>query len=186
MKTVQKARFHTTGLFGQTKRADGRFHNAAVYTTPSDNTGKEKMMNRAVSLVGIVLGVWMWAVAANAQDTDPPNPFNLVAPANGVWTNATPAFEWDTATDNVGIAKYKLYVDPAGSNCSGAPTVGDISSSATAYLWGEHRIGSKTPATSPRRVWMAYDSTRGSPLGAAVATSTTHGNGTNDMDTAHR
>ncbi|MEK7606635.1 MAG: hypothetical protein AAB444_00320, partial [Patescibacteria group bacterium] len=122
-------------------------------------------MNRSVSLVAIVLGVWMWAFAANAQDTTPPNPFNLVAPANGVWTNATPYFDWDTAADNVGIAKYKLYVDPAGSNCSGAPRVDDISPSASAYSWGEH-LGwiQRTPATNPSaRSFhaMAYDSTRG-------------------------
>ncbi|MGH2661890.1 MAG: S8 family serine peptidase [Actinomycetota bacterium] len=44
-------------------------------------------------------------------DAIPPEPFSLVAPTDGATvTTRTPQFSWDSATDNMGIAKYQLWV----------------------------------------------------------------------------
>gem|GEM_PF-2691852 len=45
-------------------------------------------------------------------DSAPPLPFNLQSPANGVWTQATPLFEWEQAVDTLsGIWYYQLWID---------------------------------------------------------------------------
>ncbi|MBI4517502.1 MAG: hypothetical protein HY699_16995 [Deltaproteobacteria bacterium] len=42
-----------------------------------------------------------------------PNPFDLVSPTNGGWCRAACRFDWQTATDSGGVAKYVLYVNGA-------------------------------------------------------------------------
>ncbi len=45
-------------------------------------------------------------------DTQDPDPFTLVAPADGATvTTRTPQFEWNAATDDMGISEYELYVN---------------------------------------------------------------------------
>ncbi|MDP3244446.1 MAG: kelch repeat-containing protein, partial [bacterium] len=102
----------------------------------------------------------LWPLTAQAQDTTPPNPFDLTTPANGAWTNANPLLDWQDATDNVGVAKYKLYVDATAANCSGVPTADNLTQSQ--YQWGVHWTQVFTIGPSPRYIHaMAYDSQRG-------------------------
>jgi len=60
----------------------------------------------------IALGL-VWPLVAVAQDTTPPGPFDLVSPSNGGWCAARCAFDWQDATDNVGVAMYQLFVNGA-------------------------------------------------------------------------
>jgi MYXO-CTERM domain-containing protein len=57
------------------------------------------------------------AVEARAQDTTPPDPFDLIAPANGAWCSPTCALSWQMASDpqttgySMGVTTYQLYFD---------------------------------------------------------------------------
>jgi len=44
-------------------------------------------------------------------DSTPPSPFNLTSPANGDWTDETPYFQWQYATDNFAFSRYQLWID---------------------------------------------------------------------------
>ena len=48
---------------------------------------------------------------AQAQDTTPPNPFDLISPENGAWCTNTCSFDWASTSDSSGIDRYELYVD---------------------------------------------------------------------------
>lgn len=48
---------------------------------------------------------------AAAEDTTPPSTFDLNVPVNGGWCADRCRFDWETTIDNVGVAKFVLYVN---------------------------------------------------------------------------
>ena len=45
-------------------------------------------------------------------DSNPPNPFDLVSPANGASTELRPTFQWQSTTDNIaGLDHYEVWID---------------------------------------------------------------------------
>lgn len=80
------------------------------WVVPPVNSGACRIRVQMVDVAGLV-------VAADPSDqnftvdSDPPSGFSLVRPANSAWAGGTPTFTWRGATDNFGIAYYRLYID---------------------------------------------------------------------------
>ncbi|MBN1779986.1 VCBS domain-containing protein [bacterium] len=137
-----------------------------LHSTSYTLTSQEKLAGgtvdwyvKAVDGAGQIRQSATWSFTA-AEDNTPPNPFNLVSPANNSWSQATnPNFTWETATDDItGIHHYKLFVDgsanPVADNIPPASTsINTVSLAVGSHTWYIIAVDSAANERQSTQIW---------------------------------
>jgi len=122
------------------------------WTVPNINSKNVKILIQALSADNNTIYAEDESDAVFTIDSSPPGPFNLVDPANGTWTDATPYFVWD---DSDGANYYQIWIDDilTEDNITVTNDYANIPLSAGWHTWTVKAVDNAGNMTQANNTW---------------------------------